>query len=72
MSYSYRKKQKEREEILKDQIYQNQEDLSSFKVSNKNTLKIISKKEWKPIHERVDEIIAKKKRYIKGVQSYYE
>ena len=43
---------------VKARIYQEEKGEEKFKVSNKKTVELISQKPYKPIHLRVDEIIA--------------
>lgn len=68
LSNTYLKKCNKVNRILKDQVYEEEKPYEKFRVTNKTSLKILHKKEVKPIHERVKDILTKKDKYVKRVQ----
>ena len=70
LSYTYLKKCGKVNHILKDVVYDQEKPYEKFKVTNKTSLKILHKKEVKPIHQRVKDILTKKDKYVKRVQLY--
>ena len=53
---------------MKDEVYDEEKPYEQFRVTNKTSLKILHKKEVKPIHERVKDILTKKDKYVRRIQ----
>lgn len=50
LSNTYLNKCKKVNRILKDEVYEEEKPYEKFRVTNKTSLKILHKKEVKPIH----------------------
>lgn len=64
MSYHYVKHEKKTLTKQIDEVYDENLPYAQFKVTNQRTVSILNKKQIKPIHERLDEILAKKKKNL--------